>query len=163
MSYLTASNSANAERNSDVTGPDPIVGGPPNFIDGSADIKGQGTIKALITNRNTNKIYEVTGFAKAVDQASECRVLPLFYFLNFLTKSDIAGAVDKVTGTAAISGEGQVTVVFSNENKQYQLAGVAKLADSPVQELDQKFFVTSRGGEYFFVPSIPMVKELANE
>jgi hypothetical protein len=53
--------------------------------------------------------------------------------------------------------------VLSNGNKEYQLAGVAKNADSYAQELDQKFFITSRGGEYFFVPSIPKVLELATD
>ena len=51
--------------------------------------------------------------------------------------------------------------MLSNGNKQYQLAGVAKRVDSSAQELNQKFFMTSRGGEYFFVPSISMVKSLA--
>ena len=54
-----------------VTGQDPLLGGPPDFIEGSADIQGQGTIKALITNQNTRKTYEVTGFAKAIHQAGE--------------------------------------------------------------------------------------------
>ena len=51
--------------------------------------------------------------------------------------------------------------MLKNGDKEYQLAGVAKDADSVAQELDEKFFVTSRGGEYFFVPSIATVKRLA--
>jgi Dyp-type peroxidase family len=123
-------------------GQDPIIGGPAVFIDCLADIKGQGTIKALITNQETGKTYEVTGFAKAINQID---------------------AAEKVEGTAAITGEGEVTVVLSNGNKEYQLAGVAKHADDSTQELKQNFFVTSRGGEYFFVPSISEVKRLAEE
>ena len=88
-------------------------------------------------------LYSLTGFSKQTN--------------------DDTGTAEKVAGTAAISGVGEVTVVLSNGNKEYQLAGVAKHADSSVQELDQKFFVTSRGGEYFFVPSIATVKKLATE
>jgi len=61
-----------------IIGQDPILGGPPEFIHGSADIKGQGAMRALITNEETGRLYEVTGFAKAVDQAGECHVLLIF-------------------------------------------------------------------------------------
>jgi hypothetical protein len=38
------------------------------------------------------------------------------------------------------------------------VAGVAKKVVVDATSFDQKFFVTSRGGDYYFVPSIKTVK-----
>lgn len=43
------------------------------------------------------------------------------------------------------------------------MAGIAKKVDTSATAFEQKYFVTSRGGEYYFVPGIRTVKEWAGD
>jgi hypothetical protein len=65
-----------------------------------------------------------------------------------------------VDGQAEISGEGEVTLALVNKNaKKFQVTGFAKADDTSATAFEQGFFVTSHGGEYFFVPSIQTLKD----
>ncbi|KAK7463479.1 hypothetical protein VKT23_006828 [Stygiomarasmius scandens] len=67
--------------------------------------------------------------------------------------------VTGTTGTTDISQDGEVTLNLVNKNgEKYEVAGVAKKVVQSATSFDQKFFVTSRGGDYYFVPSISTVK-----
>lgn len=63
------------------------------------------------------------------------------------------------TGQVDISKEGEVTLRVINESGvKYEIAGIAQKVDTSATAFEQKFFVTSRGGEYYFVPGISIVK-----
>jgi len=62
-------------------------------------------------------------------------------------------------GDADIPGEGKVTLgLVSKNSTKYEVTGFAKAVDTSVTAYTQDFFVNSRGGEYFFVPSISTLK-----
>ena len=80
----------------------------------------------------------------------------------------ILGAPASTPTSVAIQGEadvpenGEVAVRVKNkEGKLVDIAGFARPADLAADADPQQFFVTSRGGEYFFVLSVSFVKELA--
>ena len=63
-------------------------------------------------------------------------------------------------GQADIAQDGKVTVaIIGKDDMKYEVTGFAKAIDTSVTAYKQDFFVTSRGGEYFFVPSISALKE----
>ncbi|KAK7038734.1 hypothetical protein VNI00_010619 [Paramarasmius palmivorus] len=67
--------------------------------------------------------------------------------------------VTGIQGEVDISQDGEVTMqVINKQGEQYEVDGFAKKIDPSVVSHEQKFFVTSRGGEYYFVPSISTVK-----
>ncbi|KDR79158.1 hypothetical protein GALMADRAFT_208622 [Galerina marginata CBS 339.88] len=67
--------------------------------------------------------------------------------------------VSGTTGTTDLSSEGEVTLrLVTSQGDKYEVAGVAKKVVDSATSYEQKFFVTSRGGEYYFVPSISTVK-----
>jgi Dyp-type peroxidase family len=68
--------------------------------------------------------------------------------------------VSDVNGDVSIPGEGEVTltVTDSNTSLRYVVTGFAKAYDTSVTAYEQDFFVTSHGGEYFFVPSLSTLK-----
>ncbi|THU91463.1 Dyp-type peroxidase [Dendrothele bispora CBS 962.96] len=74
----------------------------------------------------------------------------------------ILGGPKPVTGTSGttdIFQEGEVTLdLINNHNEKYEVAGIAKKVVESATSFEQKFFVTSRGGDYYFVPSISTVK-----
>ncbi|KAK7051605.1 hypothetical protein VNI00_004584 [Paramarasmius palmivorus] len=74
----------------------------------------------------------------------------------------ILGGPKPVTGTQGevdISQDGEVTMqVINKKGDKYEVDGFAKKIDPSVVSYEQKFFVTSRGGEYYFIPSISTVK-----
>lgn len=48
----------------------------------------------------------------------------------------------------------------SNDTK-YEVTGVARLVKESADTFTPNYFVTSRGGEWFFVPGIPILKKWA--
>ncbi|KAI3611319.1 hypothetical protein WG66_002137 [Moniliophthora roreri] len=67
--------------------------------------------------------------------------------------------VSGTTGTTDLSKEGEVTLqLINNNDEKYEVAGIAKKVVQSATSFEQKFFVTSRGGDYYFVPSISTVK-----
>lgn len=55
----------------------------------------------------------------------------------------------------------EVTLRVTNKaGETLRVDGVAKREE--LTTFKQDFFVTSRGGEYFFVPSIPTIRQIAN-
>jgi len=61
-----------------------------------------------------------------------------------------------------ITQEGEVTLrVTNDQGDKYEITGVAQKVDTSATAFEQKYFVTSRGGEYYFVPGIRTVKEWA--
>ncbi|KAF8630219.1 hypothetical protein AX15_003045 [Amanita polypyramis BW_CC] len=63
------------------------------------------------------------------------------------------------TGTTKLSKDGEATLLLDNEKgEKYEVTGVAKKVNVSASSFEQKFFVTSRGGDYYFVPSIATVK-----
>lgn len=80
-------------------------------------------------------------------------------YINSSGQDPIIGGGPKpisiVDGQAAIPSEGEVTLILADQNsKKYMVTGFAKAIDDSEIAFTQDFFVTSRGGEYFFVPSI---------
>ncbi|KAF8307454.1 Dyp-type peroxidase [Clavulina sp. PMI_390] len=55
--------------------------------------------------------------------------------------------------------EGSVVIkMVDNKNTRYVVTGVAKKVDTSATGYQQEWWITSRGGEYFFVPSISAIK-----
>ncbi|KAH7912670.1 hypothetical protein BJ138DRAFT_749872 [Hygrophoropsis aurantiaca] len=74
-------------------------------------------------------------------------------------------AVSNVDGTGNISAEGQVSLVIQQKNTSdtYTVTGWAKKRDTSAKPpFEPEYFVTSRGGEYFFVPSVSTLQKWAN-
>lgn len=71
-----------------------------------------------------------------------------------------------VKGTAAITNDGAVALKLKNPaGKVYEVFGFAKEVPSTgvaAASATQNFFVTSRGGEYFFIPSISTIASWAH-
>jgi len=66
------------------------------------------------------------------------------------------------SGQTNLSQDGQVTLQLINtDGVKFEVTGVAQKVDTSATAVQEKFFVTSRGGEYYFVPSISTVKEWA--
>ncbi len=57
----------------------------------------------------------------------------------------------------------QLKVTSSEDSRTYTVQGFAKADPTAItlKEFKQDFFVTSRGGEWFFVPGISALKEWA--
>jgi len=73
-------------------------------------------------------------------------------------------AVTGTTGTTNITKEGVVTLKLINDNNEtFEVLGVAKKEETGADSFQQEFFATSRGGEYYFVPSIETVKLWASD
>ncbi|KAH7908198.1 hypothetical protein BJ138DRAFT_390834 [Hygrophoropsis aurantiaca] len=72
--------------------------------------------------------------------------------------------VSKVTGAGNIEKDGQIQLVIQESNSwnQYRISGWAEKIDPGLVKPEQKFFVTSRGGEYLFVPSVSTLQTWAN-
>ena len=72
----------------------------------------------------------------------------------------IGGPPKTVAGTTTdLTKDGDVTLKLINtNNEKYVVTGVAKKEERGASAFEQKFFTTSRGGEYYFVPSISTVK-----
>ncbi|ESK95378.1 hypothetical protein Moror_3816 [Moniliophthora roreri MCA 2997] len=70
--------------------------------------------------------------------------------------------VTGTTGTTDITKDGEVILdLVNNSGEKYEVAGIAKKVVPSATSYVQKFFVTSRGGDYYFVPSISTVKSWA--
>ncbi|KAI5989297.1 hypothetical protein EDD15DRAFT_2284759 [Pisolithus albus] len=66
------------------------------------------------------------------------------------------------SGQTDISQEGHVTLeVINRGGVKFEVTGVAQKLDTSATTVVEKFFVTSHGGEYYFVPSISTVKAWA--
>jgi len=59
--------------------------------------------------------------------------------------------------------EGQVTMRVADKGKEFDVTGFAKVRGASAQDVKEDFFVTSRGGEYFFVPSVSTLQRLATK
>ncbi|KDQ07943.1 hypothetical protein BOTBODRAFT_180290 [Botryobasidium botryosum FD-172 SS1] len=72
---------------------------------------------------------------------------------------------DTVHATAKGSdlAEGQVTMRVADDGKEFDVTGFAKVRDVSAQDVKEPFFVTSRGGECFFVPSVSTLRRLATK
>ena len=58
-----------------------------------------------------------------------------------------------------VSQDGEVSLELTTiKGDKYAVDGIAKKIDTSKSSFVQEFFVTSRGGEYYFVPSIDTVK-----
>ena len=58
-----------------------------------------------------------------------------------------------------VSQDGEVSLELTNRiGDKYAVDGIAKKKVTSKDSFVQEFFVTSRGGEYYFVPSIDTVK-----
>ena len=58
-----------------------------------------------------------------------------------------------------VSQDGEVSLKLTNSiGDEYAVDGIAKKIVPSTNAFVQEFFVTSRGGEYYFVPSIDTVK-----
>ncbi|KAH7922349.1 Dyp-type peroxidase [Leucogyrophana mollusca] len=74
--------------------------------------------------------------------------------------------VSNVDGQGNISSEGQVTLVVKQDNtsSSYEVTGWAKKVDpSAKPPFEPQYWVTSRGGEYYFVPSISTLQTWATD
>ena len=61
-----------------------------------------------------------------------------------------------------LTQEGPVHLkVTAKDSKRYTIHGIAKAVNTSASAFEQEFFVTSRGGEWFFVPGINTLKEWA--
>lgn len=68
----------------------------------------------------------------------------------------------QASGQTEIEKEGLVTLkVINTSGKKFTVSGIAKKDQTSLNPIPEKFFVTSRGGEYYFVPSIQTVKDWA--
>ena len=57
-----------------------------------------------------------------------------------------------------VSQDGEVSLELTTiKGDKYAVDGIAKKIDTSKKTFVQEFFVTSRGGEYYFVPSIATV------
>ncbi|OCH91041.1 Dyp-type peroxidase, partial [Obba rivulosa] len=68
-----------------------------------------------------------------------------------------------ITGKIDVPIKGEVTLRLRNKaGDLVDVEGFTKLTDIAANNDPQQFFVTSRGGEYFFVPSVSFIKQLAH-
>jgi hypothetical protein len=85
--------------------------------------------------------------------------------LPLLLKLNRAGPEKAIVkGTAPIKEDGAVALKLNNGGKEYEIFGFAKeVPTSNVANVSgaQTFFVTPRGGEYFFIPSISTIEAWA--
>lgn len=64
-----------------------------------------------------------------------------------------------INDPAQISGEGQVIFNMTDQNDvKYVVNGFAQKVDTSATAYTPEWWITSRGGEYFFVPSISAIK-----
>ncbi|OBZ77251.1 Dye-decolorizing peroxidase msp1 [Grifola frondosa] len=80
----------------------------------------------------------------------------------------ILGGPPKVVSATSVGSSdvqpGRVTLQFSNGNGQnVQVDGFAAPVNTSATGQPQRYFVTSRGGEYFFVPSLPTLRKWAGK
>ena len=68
--------------------------------------------------------------------------------------------ITNIVNPLPLRGEVTIRLHGTDDPKPIEVNGFAKPYVPSIYSQD--FFVTSRGGEYFFVPSIDMVKQLAN-
>jgi hypothetical protein len=67
--------------------------------------------------------------------------------------------VPNVANQNDVSQDGEVSLELTNiKGDKYAVDGIAKKMVTSTDSFVQEFFVTSRGGEYYFVPSIDTVK-----
>ena len=95
--------------------------------------------------------------------------LILFYFSK-LGQDPIIGGPKQVTEVETqlessgndqkdVSEDGEVSLELTTiKGDKYAVDGIAKKIVPSPKSFVQEFFVTSRGGEYYFVPSIDTVK-----
>lgn len=68
--------------------------------------------------------------------------------------------VPNVGDPVDLKGEGEVILnVVDKKNTKYTVTGFAQKVNTSATAYTPQYWVTSRGGEYFFVPSISTVKE----
>lgn len=64
--------------------------------------------------------------------------------------------------TLNISQEGPVHLkITSKDSTRYTIQGFAKAVETSATAHEKEYFVTSRGGEWFFVPGISTLKSWA--
>lgn len=83
---------------------------------------------------------------------------------SILTGQDpiLGSGKSAINGTANIKSDGPVVLRVTNDTLEtYEVMGIAKKVDTSLETFTPEFFVTSRGGEYFFVPSVSTLKILA--
>jgi hypothetical protein len=138
-------------------GQDAIIGGAKPIVRGTAPIQSPcREINATLTNDDGTR-YQITGFAEEFDSSE-----PLPWTSSPLQVERAYPEKLVVKGTAAIKDNGPVVLKLRNGNKVYELFGFAKeVVPQSASVGTQDFFVTPRGGEYFFIPSISTVKAWA--
>lgn len=65
-----------------------------------------------------------------------------------------------INSPVVITGEGEVSFkMVDQQSNKYVVHGFAQKVDTSAMAYEPQYFVTSRGGEYFFVPSINTLKD----
>jgi len=116
-------------------------------------------------------VPQKTGLCKKFEE----RIANSFIFLLKLGQDPIIGGPKQVTGVETqivaegedqkdVSQDGEVSLQLTNiQGDKYAVDGIAKKIVPSTNSYVQEFFVTSRGGEYYFVPSIDTVKSWGDE
>jgi len=97
----------------------------------------------------------------------------LFYKLVYTTGQDpiLGGPPESVHAAAqtpipaAQPGDAVTVIVQGKDQQQLEVSGFASpsyVGEQPPPGIPQDFFVNSRGGEYFFVPSISTLRDISN-
>jgi Dyp-type peroxidase family len=124
-------------------GQDALIGGAQPIVRGTAPIRSEGReIHATLTNEDGTR-YQITGFAEDFNSQ----------------KAIVKGTTPIKRDGLAINGDGPVALKLKNGSKEYELFGFAKEVPSSnvASVATQNLFVTPRGGEYFFIPSISTI------
>ncbi|CAE6332712.1 unnamed protein product [Rhizoctonia solani] len=127
-------------------GQDPIIGGPP----------AKGSSAQL---RRVLQISEPINPSRPYPEEPEIQ-----------TASKDLNASKKADGCYQVADKSQVYLELVPENpnsssKKFEVTGIVKAIPEgrPAPGEDNPFFVTSRGGEYFFVPSIPALRYFSED
>lgn len=123
-------------------GQDPIIGGPKPVTGVETEAAPNNANKKDATQDGKIILVPVIGRSKPATQAGvETEVPP-----NNANQTDV-------------TQDGAVSLELTNSlGDKYAVDGIAKKIDPSAKPFVQEFFVTSRGGEYYFVPSIDTVK-----
>ncbi|KAK2462146.1 hypothetical protein APHAL10511_005844 [Amanita phalloides] len=110
------------------------------------------------------------GFVRQTKAYADNNYFPTASFQRVKHGQDpVLGSPDKTVDVQFIGGLSEpdlkpsedVDLIVRNASKKISVAGLANVNPAPQPGDNNPFFVTSRGGEYFFVPSIPTLKSWA--
>jgi hypothetical protein len=78
--------------------------------------------------------------------------------------NDNIGTVLEIDDTTTRPVGKQIFITATNKStgENYEITGLLKKKDTSAVDFQQDFFINSRGGEYFFVPSVSTLKDWAN-